>query len=442
MATSLDLPPYADATAASSAPAQMMRAAQAAQADRDRKAKEQAAESARQDAQLKLNQQAGVRADQSAQEEARKARVAQLPATMATDAIQWDAPDVKGKPFNEIPDYARKHFIDAYGETGAVPEAWNEAQRSATGNASVGRPTMPSPQPGQTIHQDAKGGISTQQTYQAPSDGALSDNQRTIAEAIANYDMPPSQGLGRFSQADREKIMAYAANLGYDAKEYPARLASRKDFTSGKAAFQITSLNALFHHLDAVMEAQKKVGNTRAPFVNAPMNYIRQGMGNADIGAFDTNAGAVAEEMAKLLKGGVATKGEIDAWNEKLNSNLGPAQVNRNLREMMTLIAGRVDALRNQWQAAYNKPRDLPFIDESSKRVLEKHGFNPGEIDPAAKSVPPASAAAAARIANRTAPPAEAPAPSQPLPPAANSQPKVVIQNGVTYTLQPDGNYR
>ena len=265
--------------------------------------------------------------------------------------------------------------------------------------------------------------------------GELSDNQKIIANAIARYDQHPMQSLSRFHQPDREKIMAYVqtVNPAYDQKEFPVRQASRRDFTSGKAAGEIKSVNTLIHHFDGVLNAQAKLNNTGIPILNQPINYLRKEVGgNPDITAFDTNANAVAEEMAKLLKGGLATKSEIDTWKAQLDRNLAPDQLKGNIAAMMRLMAGRIEALHNQWQSAYDAPKDKPFIDEDAQTILAKHGFNPQDIDPRAK---PASGAGTPP-AQPNAAPAPAAMPQQP------AKPRVVRQNGVTYTLQPDGQYR
>lgn len=312
------------------------------------------------------------------------------------DARQWAGTPGYDQPYEKLPDEARTHFDTHYVPEVAAnaPAIYNQALRERTGKIPglddmdvVGATNDPA---------TGRTSLSYKPKVNPEATGDLTDNQRTIAEAIANYSMPPAQALGRFSQSDREKIMAHASGLGYDAKEYPTRLASRKDFTSGKAAASITSLNTLIHHFDQVMESQKALTNTFAPIANAPLNYLKKNVaGNADITKFETNANAVAEEMAKLLKGGVATKGEIEEWKSKLDPSLNQDQLEGNIAEMMRLVAGRVDGLRNQWQSAYDKPRDLPFIDDASQSILKKHGFNPKMIDPGSTEGDPGPVATA-----------------------------------------------
>lgn len=326
--------------------------------------------------------------------------------TMANDLATWTQNPATPQyrvPWDQAPEEVRAHVATAYPDNAAsAPKAWNEGYTANTGN--VVTPRVPATSAQKIAAQkagiaidpnDSADDIVAKMATKQAQPAVLNDEQQKLAEAIANYDIPPAQALSRFDQATREKVMAHAANLGYDAKEYPTRVASRRDFTSGKAAQSITSLNTVIHHLGNALESNAKMDNTRAPFLNAPLNAVRRGLGNADVTSYETNANAVAEEMAKLLKGGVATKSEIDEWKASLSPNLGPKQLQDNIAEMIRLIAGRVDGLRNQWQSAYSRPRELPFLDKDAQAILRKHGFDPGAIDPStanpgAETLPPA----------------------------------------------------
>lgn len=385
--------PVTDATAAASPSVAMMEAARRAREQKDAMQKQLMDTKAAEEQRANQNQQASTARETRAQ--AGEQNVADTHA-MANDLTQWSQEPEMAQyrvPWDQAPAEVRSHVQTAYpGVQSAAPKVWNDAYTANTGNAVATRVPLT---PAQRITAQQHG------VELAPTDGVdeyvaklaakqaqpleLTPDQQKMAEEIANYDLPTSQAKVRVQNPDVwAKMLATAGELGYDAKEYPTRVASRRDFTSGKAAQSITSLNTVIHHLGNALEANAKMSNTgMGPYVNAPINAVRRGFGNPDVTAYETNANAVAEEMAKLLKGGVATKSEIDEWKASLSPNLSPDQLKQNIGEMMRLIAGRVDGLRNQWQSAYSRPRDLPFLDVNSRDVLKNHGFEPGAIDPA-----------------------------------------------------------
>jgi hypothetical protein len=137
-----------------------------AAAERARKAQEEAlrqqnvdADNARADQALKLQQDAAQRAQSAQQQTTQQEQAKRLPSVMAADALQWDAPDVAGKPWAQLPPYAKQHFTDAYGEAGdAIPQTWNRAQTAATGQI-VGTPTLPALQEGEHMQVNDKDGV-------------------------------------------------------------------------------------------------------------------------------------------------------------------------------------------------------------------------------------------------------------------------------------------
>lgn len=309
-------------------------------------------------------------------------------ATMAGDAAQWA--DAYKTP--EMPPEARQHFADAYPlAQDQVTPAWNAAQM-AKGATIPGLENMS--EKAATV--DAKGNIS--RTY-VPSEAvgaidpslmgeaafaALPESEQTIAKAIASYNMPIS-ALGRFKPDVKQRILAAAqqGNPNFNAAEYPNRQASRKAFTSGPQAANITSLNTVVNHLEGLLQAHKDLGNSRFPIYNRGVNALKSGTGNPNVTKFDVNANAVASELAKLMKGsGVPTASEMEEWRQQFAASMSPEQLKASVEKALELMAGRIDGLRNQWQSAYDEPRALSFLDPNARAILKRLGYDPHAIDP------------------------------------------------------------
>jgi hypothetical protein len=208
----------------------------------------------------------------------------------------------------------------------------------------------------------------------------LSPALRESVKGLADYKVDPSSFPTRVmkgsSQLDRATAigMAKALDPSFDETQYKSRAAVRKDFTSGKAAFNIRSLNTAIGHLDAFAKAGAELQNGSVQLWNRIANSTLNATGDPRVAKFLAAADAVSGEAATIFKGTSGTDQEIKAWREHLSSASSPEQIKATTEQLIELMASRLEALDGQYQSGMNKPRDFRFLNDKSAAILEKLG--------------------------------------------------------------------
>lgn len=375
---------------------------------------------------------------QQAQQQANRQIAGQ---TLASDAAQQVAdPAYAGIPYAKAPQEVKQHFMDAYatvpgggnGVAEQIPEAWNQAQRNATGNPnigledlqegqtaqvdmngnkiSVGKPpsTHTDPSTGRQYKIDPATGQATYIQIQDPAANASADlntdplsglnpSEAATVKGLANYTIPLTS-LNRLPPAQKERLIqhAYAVDPDFDASQYQIRSDLKKSFTNGQNADNIKSLNTVISHIGDLANSSKLLNNGQSPMVNTPGNWINDRvLGQPQQTTFNQDKAAVASEMAKLFKGtGSPTEAGIKEMENAFNLNNSPAQFQKGIEEALKLMAGRAGALRDQYENGFKKPNDKAWLDPKSRAVLRQLGVDPGSLDPASgnsQQVPTAS---------------------------------------------------
>lgn len=266
--------------------------------------------------------------------------------------------------------------------------------------------------PGLELHavtQDSSGNVAS---HYAPIDPStipvsldnMDENEKSMAKALVEARMPVT-ALGRLPAANKTRIIAAAQQMNpeFNMNEYGSRQRIRQAFTSGPQAANITSANTAVGHLNNLMEAGTELHNSSLQPWNTVANYVQTKVGNPATTKFNVAANAVVSELAKLFKGtGAATDQEIREWRNAINTDMSPQQIQASIGEAVKLMGSRLDALKNQWEQGVKAPKDFKFLDDRSRAVLNKFGFNPDALDPVEGGEPQA---------NQPAPQPEAPAP-------------------------------
>jgi len=210
-----------------------------------------------------------------------------------------------------------------------------------------------------------------------------------LVKKIANYEMDLSK-VTSMRGGQRERIASLVAlyDPTFDMTQYGARNAVRRDFTSGKSANNIRSLNTAVKHLESLDRAGKKLDNSSLQLWNKIANTAITQTGDPRVTNFKTAANAVESEMASVFKNMGATDQEIKAWRENLNESQSPQQITGAIHTMIDLMGGRLAALDGQWTTNMGKPRDFAILSKSSKDILRKFGVNPDTMEAAGSAVP------------------------------------------------------
>lgn len=175
-------------------------------------------------------------------------------------------------------------------------------------------------------------------------------------------------------QALTSLIMQY--DPSFDAVNYTSRNATRKDFTSGTSAKNITSFNTAIGHLGHLNDAIDGLGNTGYPLVNSAVNAVKRNV-DPDFAAresrFNTARTAVTEELARAFKGMGATVTEVHEWEKKLSAADSPQALRAAIQEGVGLLQSRIDALGQQYNKGMGTSRDpLELLSPEARSTLSK----------------------------------------------------------------------
>jgi hypothetical protein len=183
-----------------------------------------------------------------------------------------------------------------------------------------------------------------------PTEG-LDPATAALVKKIANYDALPAS-LGR--AGNRADLIGRAAMLNPDYNEANAKEAYTFKQDMGRsspqsAGGQVTAANTLMHHLGALMRDNKALNdagvNSGSPMLNKLSGAMSHQRGVAAVNNWNQARQLVAEEVAKLVKGGVATEGEVNGLMAQLDAANSPEQRNAAILQLAELAHGRLSAI-------------------------------------------------------------------------------------------------
>lgn len=144
----------------------------------------------------------------------------------------------------------------------------------------------------------------------------------------------------------------------FDAINYNTRASTRRDFASGPSAKNVTSLNTVMGHIEALKNAGEALQNGQIPLVNSAVNMIKNATGNPEVNNFQTAADAVADELERAFRGSAGAVTGIRNWRERLNPSASPAQQQGAWKEMAALLDSRIEALGDQYSRGMGRTTD------------------------------------------------------------------------------------
>jgi hypothetical protein len=205
--------------------------------------------------------------------------------------------------------------------------------------------------------------------------GTLDPQRRNVVQAVIDGRYPVPTGRAATSPEWMAVVRdATQADPTFDAGNYPARAAARKDLTgAGPGVKQIQSLNTLAGHINDLVETSGKLKNKSAPIYNAITNFALTNLGDPRSPNFERAADTVAGEFAYLLKGGVPSVSEIQEQRRLLTPNMSPEQ----LKDQVRIIASQVESRLNAVQERANQglglgARDVQVIAPQSRALFDR----------------------------------------------------------------------
>lgn len=227
---------------------------------------------------------------------------------------------------------------------------------------------------------------------------SLNDPGRAdLIKGMVEGRMAPAQ-MGRFGTQAIQSLLKDAARYepGFDMTKWGARAGTAKDFASGQAAKNVTSLNTVIGHLGDLSEKADALGNSSfTPYNEYIKNPLANVTGSPEVKNFNLARNAVADEMAKVFRGGGLSDAETRQWKENISAAGSPEQLKGAVKTAIGLMESRLNALneqRNKGMSTQTEPTAL--LTEKSRATLDKvrawadgqkpSEANEGGIDPAA----------------------------------------------------------
>lgn len=247
-------------------------------------------------------------------------------------------------------------------------------------------------------------GVSGEEFLKGLNDPGRAD----LIKGMVEGRMAPAQ-MGRFGTQAVQSLLKDAARYepGFDMTKWGARAATAKDFASGMAAKNVTSLNTVIGHLGDLADKSDALGNFGGlPLVNKTANEIKNWMatnsGAPEVKNFNLARNAVADEMAKVFRGSGLSDAETRQWKENIDAAGSPEQLRGAISTAIGLMESRLNAMgeqRNKGMSIQTEP--MALLTDKSRATLDKvkqwaGGEKPASA-PATGAVDPAALAEAKR---------------------------------------------
>jgi hypothetical protein len=186
------------------------------------------------------------------------------------------------------------------------------------------------------------------------------ENAPAIVRMIVERTYDPML-MRRMKPEEQEQVLGMAQRYdpSINIQDYTTQVATRKDFTAGKTNNNIRAINTAVHHLESLQKAGDALENSDLQLWNKIANYTLEQTGDPRVTRFKVAADAVAGEMAAVFKAASGTDQEIKAWREQLKAAQGPEQIRTAIDTMTELMAGRLDAIQQQWDTNMGVGKDF-----------------------------------------------------------------------------------
>jgi hypothetical protein len=127
-----------------------------------------------------------------------------------------------------------------------------------------------------------------------------------------------------------------------------------KDFTSGATSKTLNGLNTAISHMDQLDQAATALGNGNIQAFNKLGNFFGTQFGSSTTTNFNVVKNFAAGEVAKAVLPGGGGEREREDIAEAIRSSNSPTQLHDAIQTWRNLLAGKTDALRNQWDVGTN----------------------------------------------------------------------------------------
>lgn len=177
----------------------------------------------------------------------------------------------------------------------------------------------------------------------------------------------------------------------FDAVNFNARAAMRKDATSGTMAKSATAINTAIGHLDTLSKAADALNNTNFQAYNSLTNWMASNTGDPRVKVFENTRKAVVDELTRVWRGTGGSEGDIKSWEATLGAASSPAQLHAVIQNIGDLMESRLHALEDQYNKGMGTTESgLQLVEPKNRALLDRLEKKAGGSSPS--TLPPTNA--------------------------------------------------
>lgn len=189
-------------------------------------------------------------------------------------------------------------------------------------------------------------GMSTSESPQ------LNEAQQNRVKAIIEGREPYPSPNTRSGDAQMIREAVHAADPTFDAVNYTSRQQTRRNFTSGKAAQNVTAFNTAIGHLGALADSIDGLGNRSSPWYNRVTQPISENLDPkyaANLKKFEAARTAVADELTRAFRGSGGNVHDIIQWEKTINTADSPQALRAAVQQAAELLNSRIVSLGDEY---------------------------------------------------------------------------------------------
>lgn len=204
--------------------------------------------------------------------------------------------------------------------------------------------------------------------------GTLEPTLASQVKALAEGRMPFPGGFALRSPYWQRMISLVSQyDPSFDAVNYNSRNSTRRDFTSGKSAQNITALNTVIGHMGSLLDTAKTLNNTSFVPLNRAINSAETEMGDPRYRQFDLARNAVSDELARVFRQTGMSDTEVGQWKENLNNAMSYDQIKGVIGQGLHLLDSRLQAIGEQYNRGMGTSSDpVKLLSPKSQQILRQ----------------------------------------------------------------------
>ncbi len=287
-----------------------------------------------------------------------------------------DGQEIEYQYFPPTPENPQGKSTDLQGNP-YTPSGAGKGETPKLTKDEMGRPIIVNPRTGETKPvggqsrgSDAPASDLHGEDYLKTLDKGQADQVKALADGRQAF---PSGFALRSPYWQRMLTEVSQYDPSFDAVNYQSRAATRKDFTSGKSAQNITSFNTAIGHLGTLADAADKLGNSWSPAYNTVANWVVTQAGSPQVTNFNTARTAVTDELTRAFRGTGGNVHDIVEWTKNLNDAGSPGQLRGAIRQAVDLLRSRIDSVGEQYSRGMGKTSDpMQLLTPRARETLAK----------------------------------------------------------------------